>query len=99
MEMRVTKPDAWKLYCEAYRALFPHHEHVSETASPAALQEMVDRLVARPIMPPEQVQALAKSMRMPVFMWDTEKALFALARFAQQAYAPNAASHDEGSKK
>jgi hypothetical protein len=41
------KVDAWKLYCEAFRALWPNAEKVSDAVSPAALQEMVDRLSAR----------------------------------------------------
>jgi hypothetical protein len=41
------KPDAWNLYCDAFRALFPRGK-VDDAVSPAALQEMVDRLVSHP---------------------------------------------------
>lgn len=40
------KPDAWKLYCEAFRALWSKADDVSSYVSPAALQEMVDRLTS-----------------------------------------------------
>jgi hypothetical protein len=42
------RPDAWKLYCEAFTVLWPNATRVSDMVSPAALQEMVDRLVAPP---------------------------------------------------
>jgi hypothetical protein len=37
--------DAWKLYCEAFRRLWPKAEKVSDVVSPAALQEMVDKML------------------------------------------------------
>lgn len=42
------KHDAWKLYCEAFRVLFPSPsvKPDGDIVSPAALQEMVDRLLS-----------------------------------------------------
>lgn len=43
-DKRGVKVDAWKLYSEAYSDLFPNARH--GVLSPAALQEMVDRMLA-----------------------------------------------------
>lgn len=46
-DKRGVKVDAWKLYCEAFRSLFPSPSiEPVDIVSPAALQEMVDGMLA-----------------------------------------------------
>lgn len=64
------KPDAWKLYCEAFRALWPRADDVSNTVSPAALQEMVDRIIAvRPEGEQRQVSEYEYEQSRRILKW------------------------------